>query len=260
MGAQGAADVGLRALRGHIVTKIGLAAKRYVTLHPGSPDAAYAQYLIGSSYFDQIPDVTRDQGRTETGDAGARRGGAQISEHRICHRVQAQARDRARSTRRQGNGDGALLSEAARLHRGDQPLQGGDHAIPDHAPRRGGADAPDRDLHVARDRQRGADRRRRARAQFSRQPLVQGRLPRWCGAAGWSRRGSGFLDQPGVQERRAGFAPEAPRRECGDERGVQGRRLFVVCACPSRTTGLPFCGTRSRLEPCSPVSRSATSS
>jgi outer membrane protein assembly factor BamD len=40
-------------------------AKRYVTLHPGSADAAYAQYLIGSSYFDQIPDVTRDQGRTE---------------------------------------------------------------------------------------------------------------------------------------------------------------------------------------------------
>jgi len=41
------------------------AAKRYVTLHPGSPDAAYAQYLIGSSYFDQITDITRDQARTE---------------------------------------------------------------------------------------------------------------------------------------------------------------------------------------------------
>src|SRR5690349_11612698 len=40
-------------------------AKRYVTLHPGSPDAAYAQYLIASSYFDEIPDVTRDQARTE---------------------------------------------------------------------------------------------------------------------------------------------------------------------------------------------------
>ncbi len=39
--------------------------KRYVTLHPGSPDAAYAQYLIGSSYFDQIPDISRDQQRTE---------------------------------------------------------------------------------------------------------------------------------------------------------------------------------------------------
>jgi outer membrane protein assembly factor BamD len=34
-------------------------------LHPGSPDAAYAQFLIGSSYYEQIPDVTRDQGRTE---------------------------------------------------------------------------------------------------------------------------------------------------------------------------------------------------
>lgn len=41
------------------------AASRYVTLHPGSPDAAYAQYLIASSYFDMIPDVTRDQARTE---------------------------------------------------------------------------------------------------------------------------------------------------------------------------------------------------
>ena len=41
------------------------AAKRYLTLHPGSPDAAYAQYLIAASYFDQIPDVTRDQGDTE---------------------------------------------------------------------------------------------------------------------------------------------------------------------------------------------------
>ncbi len=41
------------------------AARRYVTLHPGSQDAAYAQYLIGSSYFEEIPDVTRDQARTD---------------------------------------------------------------------------------------------------------------------------------------------------------------------------------------------------
>ena len=41
------------------------AAKRYVTLHPGSPDAAYAQYLIGASYFDQIPDVFHDQARSD---------------------------------------------------------------------------------------------------------------------------------------------------------------------------------------------------
>jgi len=41
------------------------AATRYVTLHPGSPDAAYAQYLIAAAQYDQIPDISRDQGRTE---------------------------------------------------------------------------------------------------------------------------------------------------------------------------------------------------
>ena len=40
-------------------------ANRYISLHPGSPDAAYAQYLIAVSNYDQIIDVSRDQGRTE---------------------------------------------------------------------------------------------------------------------------------------------------------------------------------------------------
>lgn len=39
-------------------------ARRYVTLYPGSDDAAYAQFIIGQSYFNQIPDVTRDQDMT----------------------------------------------------------------------------------------------------------------------------------------------------------------------------------------------------
>ena len=41
------------------------AANRYITLHPGSEDAAYAHYLIAASYYDQIPDVSRDQAQTE---------------------------------------------------------------------------------------------------------------------------------------------------------------------------------------------------
>jgi outer membrane protein assembly factor BamD len=36
-------------------------AKRYVKLYPKSPEAAYALYLEASSYYNQIPDVTRDQ-------------------------------------------------------------------------------------------------------------------------------------------------------------------------------------------------------
>src|SRR5215203_2190835 len=34
-------------------------SKRYLQLHPASKDAAYAQYLMASSYYNQIPDVTR---------------------------------------------------------------------------------------------------------------------------------------------------------------------------------------------------------
>ena len=40
-------------------------ANRYLTLYPGAPDAAYAQYLIGECYFRQVPDVTRDQAATQ---------------------------------------------------------------------------------------------------------------------------------------------------------------------------------------------------
>jgi len=41
------------------------AAQRYVTLYPGSEDAAYAQFLIAESYYNQIVDVGRDQARSE---------------------------------------------------------------------------------------------------------------------------------------------------------------------------------------------------
>jgi outer membrane protein assembly factor BamD len=40
------------------------ASKRYLSLYPGTPDAAYAQYIIGMSYYHQIPVVTRDQQAT----------------------------------------------------------------------------------------------------------------------------------------------------------------------------------------------------
>ena len=39
--------------------------RRYVQLYPADKDAAYAQYLVGMSYFNRIPDITRDQERSE---------------------------------------------------------------------------------------------------------------------------------------------------------------------------------------------------
>lgn len=40
------------------------AAQRYIDFYPADEDAAYAQYLLALSYYDQIDDVGRDQGLT----------------------------------------------------------------------------------------------------------------------------------------------------------------------------------------------------
>jgi outer membrane protein assembly factor BamD len=40
------------------------AAQRYLDFYPASGDAAYAQYLIALSFYDQIDEVSRDQGIT----------------------------------------------------------------------------------------------------------------------------------------------------------------------------------------------------
>lgn len=41
------------------------ALDRYISLHPASPDIAYAYYLKGLSYYERISDVERDQDMTE---------------------------------------------------------------------------------------------------------------------------------------------------------------------------------------------------
>ena len=41
------------------------AADRFISLYPGSPNAAYAYYLKAQCYFEQIADVERDQGFTQ---------------------------------------------------------------------------------------------------------------------------------------------------------------------------------------------------
>lgn len=40
-------------------------AKRYIDLHPGSRDSAYAYYMVAICYYEQITDVGRDQGITK---------------------------------------------------------------------------------------------------------------------------------------------------------------------------------------------------
>lgn len=51
--------------RGGNYTETVTAAKRFIALYPGDEDVPYAHYLIGESYYRQIPDVTRDQEAAE---------------------------------------------------------------------------------------------------------------------------------------------------------------------------------------------------
>ena len=37
------------------------ASRRFINLYPSHEDASYAQYIIGLSYFKQMPEITRDQ-------------------------------------------------------------------------------------------------------------------------------------------------------------------------------------------------------
>ncbi len=41
------------------------AARRYLALHPGTPEAALAQNIIANSYYDRISTPSRDQGETK---------------------------------------------------------------------------------------------------------------------------------------------------------------------------------------------------
>ena len=40
-------------------------SRRFLTIHPGNKDAAYANYLVAMSYYQQIEDVNRDQKITQ---------------------------------------------------------------------------------------------------------------------------------------------------------------------------------------------------
>jgi outer membrane protein assembly factor BamD len=50
---------------GHDYAESTNSAQRFLSIHPGNRDAAYAYYLISLNYYEQISDVTRDQKITQ---------------------------------------------------------------------------------------------------------------------------------------------------------------------------------------------------
>ena len=117
------------------------AAKRYVTLHPASPDAAYAQYLIASSYYDQILDVSRDQERADK---------AITAFEEVVHesadsesRLRPRRRSRWRATSSPARKWRSAACEAARFPRAIDRFKVVGDAVSDHARSRRSAGAAD---------------------------------------------------------------------------------------------------------------------
>ncbi len=50
--------------KGKLYPEARASAQRYIDFYPADDDAAYAQYLLALSYYDQIDEVGRDQGLT----------------------------------------------------------------------------------------------------------------------------------------------------------------------------------------------------
>ena len=143
------------------------AATRYVTLHPGSADAAYAQYLIAASHYDQIPDISRDQGRTEKAIAALE----EVIRKYPTSEYATSAKAKLEGARDQLAGKeldvGRYYLDKRDFTAGHQPLQDRGHPLSDHAPCRGSAVPAHRGLYGDRHRRRGADGGGRTWAQFS---------------------------------------------------------------------------------------------
>ena len=109
--------------------------KRFLALYPGDPDAAYAAYMVAMSYYSLIPDVTRDQERTEKALVALQEVVQRWpnSEYAQDAKFKIQVvRDQLAGSR---DDSGPLLSAEAQLHCCDQPLQDGHQPVPDDATR-----------------------------------------------------------------------------------------------------------------------------
>ena len=85
-------------------------AQRYIGRYASAPDLDYVYYLEAMSYYNQIPDVSRDQDRARESRRRLLPDRRQIPEVPICGRCALQIAGHARSARRPGDDGWPLLS------------------------------------------------------------------------------------------------------------------------------------------------------
>ena len=116
-------------------------ADQYISLHPGSPEVAYAFYIKAISLYEQIVDIGRDQSNTE---------GALVALQDVVQRFPDTEYARDATLKIDLTNDhlagkemavGRYYLHARRLYRRHQPLPHRGRPVPDHAADRRGVGA-----------------------------------------------------------------------------------------------------------------------
>ena len=148
-------------------------ARRFVTIHPGNAEAPYAQYLIAMSYYQQIPDVTRDQTTTQSASDAF----GELIRRYPDTRYAADARLKLDLITDHLAGKemevGRFYERSGPMARRVLPLPFGGRQLPDVEPHARGARAAGRSQSRARPARRSAQVGGRARRQLPGQLLVQ---------------------------------------------------------------------------------------
>ncbi len=97
-------------------------AQRFLTIHPGSDEAPYAQYIVGMSYYQQIPDAQSRPVRHLAGFRRVQRACPPLSGKPLRFGRTAQARPHQGPSRRQGDGGRTLLPALGPVARRDLSL------------------------------------------------------------------------------------------------------------------------------------------
>ena len=231
-----------------------------------SPDAAYAAYMVAMSYYNQIPDVTRDQERDGEGARGASGSRAALAELRIRAGRQVQdpawSRDQlagkemvigrfylaeAQLHRRRSTASATVISQYQTTNQIEEALA-----------------APHRGLSGAGHRQRGADGGARCSGHnFPDSPWYKDTYALLQSKGLEPREDQGSWISKAFKSRRPGLTQPRPlvNRTC--RHGADGAPSLDGCRPRwSRHSGRsrPLRGKPRGIAPCSSSSRSATSS
>ena len=145
-----------------------ISADRFIQLHPGNRDVAYAYYLKAISYYVQIVDVGRDQKITEEALKALEDVIHRFPDTKYARDAKLKTRFHPRPSRWERDGNRSLLPQTGPISGGDEPLQASCRQLSDDDACPRGSGAADRMRFGARPYRRSQTETRRSLATTTR--------------------------------------------------------------------------------------------